>query len=67
MDRNGPCKQEPGLDYFVDMEREAIWWWRGWIPPFRRSRGRRWRERIGAEVMSLVVALSCSLQYCIYV
>ena len=22
---------EPGLDYFVDKEREAIWWWRGWI------------------------------------
>ena len=21
---------------FVDKEREAIWWWRGWIPPFRR-------------------------------
>ena len=25
---------EPGLDYFVDREIEAIWWWRGWIPPF---------------------------------
>ena len=26
---------EPGLDYFVDtsMEREAIWWWRGWMLP----------------------------------
>ena len=23
---------EPGLDYFVDREREAIWWWRGCIP-----------------------------------
>ena len=45
---------------FVDKEGGAIWWWRGWILPFRRSRGRRWRERTGAEVMSLVVALSCS-------
>ena len=25
---------EPGLDYFVDMEGVAIWWWRGW-PAYR--------------------------------
>ena len=28
MDRNGPCKSKAGLDYFVDMEGGAIWWWR---------------------------------------
>ena len=60
MDRNGPCMSRawPGLGNFVDKEGVAIWWWRGWIPPFRRSRGRRWRERIGAEVTSVEVALS---------
>ena len=52
MDRNGPCKSLK-LGNFVDREIGAIWWWRGWIPPLRRSRGRRWRERIGAEMMSL--------------
>ena len=47
---------EPGLDYFVDKEREAIWWWRGWIPPFiggREDGGggeRGYRVDIGAEV-----------------
>ena len=30
------------------------------IPPFRRSRGRRWRERNRAERTSLEVALRCS-------
>ena len=46
VDRNGPrmSRAWPGLDYFVDKEGEAIWWWRGWIPPLRRSRGRRWRD-----------------------
>ena len=57
MDRNGPCKSLK-LGNFVDREIGAIWWWRGWIPPLRRSRGRRWRKRIGAEMMGLVVALS---------
>ena len=57
MDRNGPCKSLK-LGNFVDREIGAIWWWRGWIPPLRRSRGRRWRKRIGAEMMSSVVALS---------
>ena len=59
VDRNGPCKSLK-LGNFVDREIGAIWWWRGWIPPFRRSRGRRWRKRIGAEMMGLVVALSQS-------
>ena len=57
VDRNGPCKSLK-LGNFVDREIGAIWWWRGWIPPLRRSRGRRWRKRIGAEMMSSVVALS---------
>ena len=34
--------------------------WRGLIPPFRRSRWRRWRERNRAERTSLEVALRCS-------
>ena len=59
VDRYGPCKSLK-LGDFVDREVGAIWWWRGWIPPFRRSRGRRWRERTRAEMMSLVVALSRS-------
>ena len=50
MDRYGPCKSLK-LGDFVDREVGAIWWWRGWIPPFRRSRGRRWRERTRAEMM----------------
>ena len=35
MDHNGPCKSRGSIDYFVDKELEAIWLWRGWIPPFR--------------------------------
>ena len=48
MDRYGPDKSR-WLGYFGDREMGAIWWWRGLIPPFRRSRWRRRRGERGAE------------------